>query len=372
MKKSKILLIISAIILVVIGFFVTTQIPTTNPKVKDLPIIIVNNDKGQLGSTIVDKLKDATKGNDKISINWQDMSSKDEAVEEMNKGEYYGALIIPENFSANIASLSSADPKQTEFDIVLNQGKNTQVVMQVSQLLSNIVNGASKNMGTQLLEKMQTANISVPAKNVNIISNPIITTIENINTYGDLPNAGAYFFQPIWMASVLAVSLLFTFNKKNKLNDSKEKVNSLIYQVLILAIVSGIAGFSTPYFIEWILDITVPNITTLSIFLSICTFSFTVLILGFISWLGFAGLPVFGLLLFFGSPILQLAPEMVPSFYSKWVSPWLPMRPLFEGSRNILFFGQDVWNTSTEQLMIFTLVGLILIFASVLKKDKEK
>lgn len=126
------------------------------------------------------------------------MSSKDEAIEEMNKGEYYGALIIPENFSTNVTSLSTDNPKQTEFNIVINQGKNTQVSTQVNQLLVNIINGVSKNMEIQLLEKMKTANISIPAKNVNIISNPIIISIENINTYGDLPNAGASFLQPIY------------------------------------------------------------------------------------------------------------------------------------------------------------------------------
>ena len=30
-------------------------------------------------------------------------------------------------------------------------------------------------------------------------------------------------------------------------------------------------------------------------------------------------------------PILSLAPEMLGSFYTQWVLPWLPMRMLYDG-----------------------------------------
>ena len=58
------------------------------------------------------------------------------------------------------------------------------------------------------------------------------------------------------------------------------------------------------------------------------------LIFGTLSILGIVGVPIFVLLLFFGLPLLQLAPEMLNGFYTKWVTPWLPMRMLYDGVKN--------------------------------------
>lgn len=47
-KQSKLLLMILTVVIVIMSIFVTTQIPSTNPKIKDLPIAIVNKDSGEL------------------------------------------------------------------------------------------------------------------------------------------------------------------------------------------------------------------------------------------------------------------------------------------------------------------------------------
>ena len=96
------------------------------------------------------------------------------------------------------------------------------------------------------------------------------------------------------------------------------------------------------------------------------------LIFGTLSILGIAGVPIFVLLLFFGLPLLQLAPEMLNGFYTKWVTPWLPMRMLYDGVKNILFFGQGAWNLATKELIYVIIVGVTLTLTSILKKEKVK
>ena len=49
-----------------------------------------------------------------------------------------------------------------------------------------------------------------------------------------------------------------------------------------------------------------------------------------LSLVGLKGIGLFALLLFFGAPLLSLAPEMLSPFYQDWVYSWLPMKFMIE------------------------------------------
>jgi hypothetical protein len=71
--------------------------------------------------------------------------------------------------------------------------------------------------------------------------------------------------------------------------------------------------------------------------------------------LGIRGIAVFALLLLlllFGAPLLPMAPEMMPLFYRDWVYPWLPMRFMVEGLRELFFFGKGLtWGSPVSTLV---------------------
>ncbi|KOS60475.1 hypothetical protein AN161_23075 [Lysinibacillus sp. FJAT-14222] len=73
-------------------------------------------------------------------------------------------------------------------------------------------------------------------------------------------------------------------------------------------------------------------------------------------------------MLFFGGPLLALAPEMMSSFYRDWVYSWLPMRFMIEGLRELFFFGKGLtWNTSLSVLVWIGAVSILIILASAFK-----
>lgn len=80
-----------------------------------IPIAIVNNDKGanlnekelNMGNDIVDKLKD----NDKIGWKFVNQKQADTGVVD---GTYYAVIEIPEDFSKNLISLTTDEPKKPE------------------------------------------------------------------------------------------------------------------------------------------------------------------------------------------------------------------------------------------------------------------
>lgn len=371
-KYGKLGAVIIGIVLVIMSIFVSTQIPSTNPKMNDLPLVIVNQDKGEMSKQIVEKLKENSNPSDKLSINWTELDSKDEVLEKMNNEEYYGALVIPENFSKNIASMATPNPQVSEFDIIINQGKNAQVSTQVTQLLTGIVNNSGQALSNQVVARAEAANQTLPAKTVQTLMNPVKVNVENVHEVNNLANAGMILFQPTWLAGLITAVLLFSKTRKDVYKNKKEKLNSVLSQLAIITVASLVGGYSLPYLVEWILDVTIPNYNVVAPFLSVTLFTFITLILGFASWLGYIAIPIFVLLLFYGGPVLQLIPEMLGSFYTKWLMPILPMKPLFDGVRSILFYGAGFNNGAMSNLLIFLAIGVILLFTSIYKKDKVK
>ena len=370
-KYGKIIGILLAAVSVIMSIFMSTQIPVVNPKITDLPLAIVNQDKNETTTAMVEKLKQNSTLSDKLSVKWVEVDSKDEAIEKMNNGEYYGALVIPENYTKSLATLATPNPQFPEYTVVVNQGKNSQVSTQVTQLLTQIANKSGDAVSTQIIKRAEAANQPLPAKVVENLMNPVKVNVENINTTGDFSSAPGVFFSPIWISSLLGSILLFYFGRKES-NSVKGKALQRTTEIGIIGLVSIVGGLLAPQLVEWILGVSVDNYSVTATFLGISIFAFMLLIFGTLSILGIAGVPIFVLLLFFGLPLLQLAPEMLNGFYTKWVTPWLPMRMFYDGVKNILFFGQGSWNEATKELTYVAIVGIVLVFTSIFKKEKEK
>lgn len=368
-KYGRVLGILLAAIITIMSIFDSTQIPIVNPKITDLPIAVVNQDKTDTTKAMVEKLKENSQINDKVSIKWEEVSTKDEAVDKMNNGEYYGALVIPENYEKSIASLATPNAKAPEFSIIINQGKNSQLSTQVTQILSQIANKSGDAASLQIIKKAEAANKPLPAKIVENLIKPVKVNVENINTTGDFSSAPGVFFSPLWISSLIGSVLLLALGRKETYTAKGRLLDKLI-RLGFIAVASVVIGFLSPNLVNWILGVSVENYTQTVWFLTIGAFAFMTLIFGTISWLGIVGAPLFVLMLFFGLPILSLAPEMLGSFYTQWVLPWLPMRMLYDGIKNILFFNQGLWNVATKELVTTAVIGIILMASSVVKKSK--
>lgn len=370
-KYGKITGILLSVVVVVLSIFMSTQIPTVNPKITDLPLAIVNQDKNETTTAMIEKLKESSTLNDNVSVKWVEVDSKDEAIEKMNNKEYYGAIVIPENYTKSLATLVSSNPQTSEFTVLVNQGMNSQLSSQVSQILIQVVNKSGKMASTQIIKQAEASNKPLPAKVIGNLMNPVKVNVENINTTGDFSTAPTVYFLPIWISSLVGSIILFMYSRKEE-NSIKDKAVQKIVQLCILGLVSITIGLLAPYFSERILGVTVDNYSGIATFLSIATFAFMTIIFGTISLIGLAGIPLVVLLLFFALPLLSLASEMLSSFYTDWVLPWLPMRMLFDGVKNILYFGQGAWNLATKELIYVVIVGVTLTLTSIIKKEKVK
>lgn len=308
MFKNKFLGFAILVSVVLTFIMVLMQIPSVKSELKDVPVAIVNEDAGKQGDKIVDNLT----GSKNKALDWHIVKSDHELKRAMDKQHYYAAIVIPKDFSASIGKLVDPDSKTT-------------------------------------------ANV----------------TVVRHSTKG-LTSANSSFFQPIWIASMVISLLLFYAGDSRKFKSMKHKFSfkaSFIISAVALALLTG---FATATYATWILGFTFTHFMTIVIFLSFTSFAFIMLFSGVLTWIGFPGMIIFVLLLFFSIPLLAMAQPLVPQFYQDWVLPWLPMRFLYDGARSILYYGASFWNSSTLGLTYVMIVGGILFFAEGLSPKHRK
>ena len=95
-------------------------------KTGDIPIAVVNEDKGANNSLtgpidLGDQIVDALKENDQLG--WR-FVSKAEALDEVESGASYAAIVIPADFSSNMLSIVSGDFTQPKLEYYVNEKIN--------------------------------------------------------------------------------------------------------------------------------------------------------------------------------------------------------------------------------------------------------
>lgn len=354
------------------AYFSITAIPSTHMKVNDLPIAIVNEDQGTTGKNLTKQITTKNSSNSsKMSIKWTVFNSQEDLLKEMNKEKYYGAIIIPQNFSSNLQSLMTPNPKKAKLKIIINQGMGTTITTQVNTALTEMTHQINTALGKQLLQTLSKKMPAIPAEMASNLTNPLTIETEKINKTGDLANGGAHFFQSVWLGC-LGTSMLLGFAfSKIKFKSLREKFSALGVQLLSAIISSFVIGYGVIYLQSTILNVTIPNFTLLGLFLSLCAFSFIIFINGVESWVGLISIPVFMLLLFFAAPLLTAIPESLNGFYST-LSNWLPMSYMYRGVKSIMYFNNSPSQSIIMGLIYTIIVGLILVISAQFKKDKKK
>ena len=102
----------------------------------------------------------------------------------------------------------------------------------------------------------------------------------------------------------------------------KENFVLKIKQIVTGAIATLVIGFGLIWIADGMVGLNIPNFMDTALFLSITSFCFFLMISAVLSLIGLKGIGIFALLLFFGAPLLALAPEMMSPFYQDWIYFW--------------------------------------------------
>jgi len=385
--KNKLVYTVPVIALAVIFIFSLTLFPSVQPEVKNLPIAIVNEDEGveipnqpksNMGNIIIEmtrKMSETTADKDP-AVKWIEVKNSEEVRRGLNNREYYAALIIPKDFSAKRASLSTSAPDSPELQILINQGMNTMASTMAGQVLNGLVDNLNVNTRTQLIEGFKQQGAALIIEQAASLATPIARSVTNVNEIGANSangNAPVSLFQPLWMASIASAVLIYMVVSKMQMNSRKQNVYAKIGQIIMGAVIALIVGFGFTWIADGLVSIHIPQFMDTALFLSITAFSYYLMISAVISLLGIKGVALFVVMLFFGAPLLALAPEMMSSFYRDWVYSWLPMRFMVEGLRELFFFGKGLsWNTPVSVLAWIGAVSMAVIIGTAWKPNFSK
>ncbi|MCP9280551.1 MULTISPECIES: YhgE/Pip domain-containing protein [Bacillus cereus group] len=385
MFKNKLLLLSPVIALLVVFIFSLTLFPTVQPQPKNLPIAIVNEDQGveipnqpkmNMGQTIVDNMKKTSKSDEEPAVKWVEVKNKEAVQKGLNNQEYYAALVIPKDFSTKQASLRTPQPSSPEVEIFINQGMNTAASTMAGQMLNGIVDNMNNTVRTQLLEGLKAKGATLTTDQAAKLVTPITKKVTNVNEIGKNSangNSPMSLFQPLWIASLASAALIFIAISKMRVGTRKENFVLKLKQIITGAVVALVIGFGLTWIADGMVGLNISNFTDTALFLSITSFSFFLMISAVLSLVGLKGIGVFALLLFFGAPLLSLAPEMLSPFYQDWVYAWLPMRFMIEGLREIFFFGKGLsWGTPVTVLIWIGAVSMAIILATAFKRSAIK
>lgn len=375
MKDNKWFILAFAAVLVILIIFGSVQIPGAHSSPKSLPIGLLVEDKGEMGQSFAELIQEkvsAAAEDKEPMIEWIVLENEKQMEKKMADQTLYGALVIPGNFTQQYASLQSPAPTSPTLQIFINQGKNATVATIVNQALTGVVTQMNVQLSNQLLAAMEQNNIPLTVEQARLFTSPIQSSTVNLHETGSLNNAPMAFFQPIWLASVVSAIFLWLACKNRLFTSSIEQFKLRALQVLLAVLLGLLAGFTLPWITTWMLDYEFESYVNIACFLSISCISFILMILAVITWIGYAGIPIFILFMFYGLPLLQLTPEMMPAFYKDWIFPWLPMRFMFDGVREVLFYSGKVWNDGALRLLWISIAGILLMLAKVFMPLKKE
>jgi YhgE/Pip-like protein len=386
--KNKWLLASPLIAMLVLFIFVLALYPSATMKPVLLPIAIVNLDEGaalpdgteiNMGDQLVEQMKQASgkaAEGEASPVKWVQLESAEAAKEGMDNRDYYGAMIIAADFSAKQASLRSPAPQQPEIEVLVNQGMNATAANMVTQMVSGMVGKLNATISAGLLQELEASGATLKTSQAAIVASPILAQITNVNETGENAargNAPVSLFQPIWMASIAgaAISTLVVGKAAATASSRGSKLAARLIQAGVGVVLALLSGFLVTWLADRFLDLDVPNITEMGLFISFSILAFFLMISAILSWTGIRGIVLFVLLLFFGAPLLALLAEFMNGFYRDWIHSWLPMRFMVDGLRELFFFGNGFeWNEPTAALFWISAGSLIVLLLSVLKPQK--
>ncbi len=398
--KNKLLWIAPIATMIILVIFSLAFYPAYNPKPKDLPIGILNEDKGttiqdknvNIGKKLEDKLLDS----DSNKIKWVKVDSEKDLEKDLKDQKIFGVAIIDKDFSKDAMSKTQkvamdskkeemqqkmgnqqVEVKQAKFKTIVSEGSS----LQGSQIASAVLTGMGDNINAQItkqsLETLTSQNVKVNAADINGLTNPVKVDNEKLNKVKDHQaggNAPFLMFMPIWIGSIVtSILLFFAFRTSNNIVVQHRIIASI--GQMIFAVVAAFAGsFVYIYFMQGVQGFDFDHPNRIAIFVALAILGFVGLILGVMVWLGMKSIPIFFILMFFSMQLVTLPKQMLPESYQKYVYDWNPFTHYATSVRELLYLNHHIELNSTMWMFIgFMVFGAVSsLVSAIVRKHSTK
>jgi len=176
----------------------------------EIPIAVVNEDQGadlngqpvELGNEVEDRITSPDSPAPDF-VQWTRLDDSDEAKKGLESGEYYGAIVIPDDYSQRLASLSSPPtgvppsgqppvPEPAGIELLTSPAVRPSTTAQIENAFTGIVGGVSGATSEQILAGLSEQGVPVPQGAEAVISDPVKGSVSEAEVSGEagpLPKA---------------------------------------------------------------------------------------------------------------------------------------------------------------------------------------
>ena len=393
--NSNRLFIVPIIFVIVLGLILmTAMLPMMKMNPKDVPIGLVTADEGEMGTTLADTLLE----NAPEVVKFTQFDSTKALENAMGEREVYGALVLPADFSAKVATLQTDAPEKATVQIYINEGANATVSTLVQTALTNMVTMMNTQLSSQMLTAVQEKTDAmkeqlspvfqaqgqdsplaqagemispIQPNKVQDFANPLQSEVIKFNETGDLSNAPMAYMIVTWLTSLIGAVVLYLVGSKRSFTLRADKLKFNTLQSILPFVYALVAGYVATWYSSWLYGFEFEHFNQVALYIALCVAAFTFMIFTTLRWLKLPSIVIYVLLMFFSMSAVTLAPEMLPSFYRDYIVSWAPMRIYADGLRELLFFSQDFINSYSMIIIWILIIAFVLVWLKNLIEKTE-
>lgn len=362
-----------------------------NPKghLRDLPVALVNSDKGatvqgkplNAGEQVVSGIKKSAEGNN--SFDWQ-VLDREETDKKLGQGKLFGAIVVPENFTASLAGLSS--PQQTKpvrptITVLTNQSAGSFGSSMAGTATQKAAHAASAQLGQQLLKQANAQGAKLTPASQLMLADPVTVQVADghpLGTHSAMGLSAFYYALVLVVCGMLGANAIVSqvdtflgylhtdfgpFRQRMPLRHTS-RVRTLAVDSVLMLVLSLVMGSLVELATVGILGMDASHLGLLWVY-SVATVA--VVGIGALALLRAFGVP--GMLLSTIVFVAMAVPssgstvplQALPDFF-RVLSEFEPLRQITGGLRSILYYGAqaDAGLTRAWASMGIALVAALL------------
>ena len=202
-----------AVVLLALFYFLVNFGAARSPveNTRDLPVAIVNEDVGaesggehvELGEEVLKGATASEEIGDKVE--WTQLSSRQGALYGIAEGRYYGALVIPRDYSRSVAELL-ADPTGREparIEILANPSAGPFASRAVEEILTGIVRSTSRTTSERITGVLEARGVRISPQRAAVLGEPVVAKLTNAQPTGENSGRGLMPFYLVFTALIL-------------------------------------------------------------------------------------------------------------------------------------------------------------------------
>ncbi|MFB6839288.1 DUF3533 domain-containing protein [Streptomyces sp. NPDC056361] len=344
---------------------------------KDLPIALVDADRGvetagrriDLGAQIATRITGSAELGDKVSWKKVDRRTADDLLA---RGKVFGALVIPEDFSASVSALAGPaqrTPHPPTMTVLTNPAAGSFGSGMAAEINRKVVATTSAQVGHGLAQELerkaarpaapaQAARPAVPAAAQLMIADPVKAVVEEghpLGTHSGLGLSAFFYALVLVLGGMLGANVIhsqvdtalgYMANDKGPFRFVKPaqhitRVQHFAVCSVLMVVLSMLTSALAMAGAVGVVGIDASHLGLLWVFGSCATAAMGITALALLAVFGTPG-PIVSMLVLIGLAIpsagATIPLQALPDFY-RFLAEFEPFRQVVDGVRSILYFG---------------------------------